>query len=163
VTGLYDVEISRLDGGPLDLAAFRGDALLIVNVASACGLTPQYEALQELYERYSDRGLTVLGIPCNQFGEQEPGSPDEIAGFCSQNYSVTFPLTEKVDVNGARRHPLYRKLTEAADADGRAGDVQWNFEKFLVSPRGDVVGRFRPLVAPDSDDVVAAIEANLPR
>jgi glutathione peroxidase len=162
LTSLYDVEISRLDGSPLDLAAFRDDALLIVNVASACGLTPQYEALQRLYELYRPRGLTVLGVPCNQFGEQEPGSPDEIAGFCSRSYSVTFPLTEKVDVNGARRHPLYRSLTLTADAEGRAGDVQWNFEKFLVSPQGDVL-RFRPLVAPDSDEVVTAIEASLPR
>jgi glutathione peroxidase len=163
LTGLYEVEIARLDGEPLDLATFRGDALLIVNVASACGLTPQYEALQRLYERYSDRGLTVIGVPCNQFGEQEPGDSEEIAGFCSQNYSVTFPMTEKIDVNGARRHPLYLELTQAADAEGRAGDVQWNFEKFLVSPQGDVVARFRPLVAPDSDDVVRAVEATLPR
>jgi len=163
LTDLYDVEISRLDGKPLDLAAFRGDALLIVNVASACGLTPQYEALQQLYERYSGRGLSVIGVPCNQFGEQEPGNSEEIAGFCSQNYSVTFPMTEKVDVNGVRRHPLYLELTQAADADGRAGDVQWNFEKFLVSPQGHVVARFRPLVAPDADDVVQAIETILPR
>ena len=163
MTELYDIDISRLDGSPLDLAAFRGDALLVVNVASACGLTPQYEALQRVYERYAGRGLTVLGVPCNQFGEQEPGTPEEIAGFCSRSYSVTFPLTEKVDVNGARRHPLFRKLTEVADADGRAGDVRWNFEKFLVSPQGEVVARFPPLVAPDSEEIVNAIEASLPR
>lgn len=160
---LYDVEIARLDGSPLDLGTLRGRLLLIVNVASECGLTPQYEALQRLHERYADGGLTIVGVPCNQFGEQEPGTPDEIAGFCSGSYAVTFPLTEKVDVNGARRHPLYRELTQASDPDGRAGDVQWNFEKFLVSPQGDVVARFRPLVAPDSEQVVAAIEASLPR
>jgi glutathione peroxidase len=163
LTDIYDVTISRLDGSDLDLAALRGDAILIVNVASACGLTPQYEALQRLHERYADRGLTVLGVPCNQFGEQEPGTPDEIAGFCSSSYSVTFPLTEKVDVNGVRRHPLYSKLTETADVDGYSGDVRWNFEKFLVSPEGDVLARFPPLVAPDSDEVVGAIEAGLPR
>ncbi len=160
---LYDIDIDRLDGSPFDLGALRGQALLIVNVASECGLTPQYEALQRLHDRYAGRGLTIVGVPCNQFGEQEPGNPDEIAGFCSQSYAVTFPLTEKVDVNGARRHPLYHELTQVADADGRAGDVQWNFEKFLVSPEGDVVARFRPLVAPDSDEVVAALEARLPR
>lgn len=160
---LYDIDIATLDGRPLALGTLRDKAALIVNVASQCGLTPQYTALQELHDRYFDRGFTVLGVPCNQFGEQEPGTPDEIASFCAESYSVTFPMTEKIDVNGTRRHPLYRKLTAAPDTDGRAGDVQWNFEKFLLSPDGDVVARFRPLTAPDSEEVVAAIESVLSR
>ncbi|HLY83311.1 MAG TPA: glutathione peroxidase, partial [Acidimicrobiales bacterium] len=118
---------------------------------------------EHLQERYAERGFTVLGVPCNQFGGQEPGSPEEIATFCSTNYGVTFPLTEKVDVNGFQRHPLFQQLTEAADAEGKAGDIQWNFEKFLVSPTGDVVARFRPTTEPESPEVVGAIEAVLPQ
>ena len=140
----------------------EGKAALIVNVASRCGLTPQYEILETIHERYKDRGFTVLGVPCNQFGQQEPGSPEEIATFCSMTYGVTFPMTEKVDVNGDQRHPLYQQLTTTPDAEGEAGDIQWNFEKFLVSPQGQVVARFRPTVTPDSDEVVAAIESVLP-
>jgi glutathione peroxidase len=127
----YDHTLEALDGGTLDLSSFRGRPTLIVNVASKCGLTPQYEGLQSLYERYADRGLNIVGVPCNQFGEQEPGSPEEIATFCSANYGVTFPLTTKLDVNGPNRHPLYEELTATPDAEGKAGDVQWNFEKFL--------------------------------
>src|SRR6202023_66160 len=156
---IYDVNIGSLDGSSLDLAALKGQEVLVVNVASKCGLTPQYTGLEELQERYADRGFTVLGVPCNQFGAQEPGSPEEIATFCSTNYGVTFPLTEKVDVNGFQRHPLYQQLTEAPDAEGKAGDIQWNFEKFLVSPTGDIVARFRPTTEPESPEVVGAIEA----
>ena len=142
--------------------AIDGKAALIVNVASRCGLTPQYETLEMVHERYKDRGFTVLGVPCNQFGQQEPGSPDEIATFCSVTYGVTFPMTEKVDVNGEQRHPLYQQLTATPDDSGEAGDIQWNFEKFLVSPDGRVVARFRPTVTPDSQEVVSAIESVLP-
>jgi glutathione peroxidase len=154
----YDHTLEALDGGTLDLAAFRGQPTLIVNVASKCGLTPQYEGLQALYERYADRGLNVVGVPCNQFGEQEPGSAEEIATFCSANYGVTFPLTAKLDVNGPNRHPLYDELTATPDAEGKAGDVQWNFEKFLVSSDGEIVARFRSLTTPDDPELLAAIE-----
>jgi glutathione peroxidase len=159
---LKDYDIAALDGQPLDLAQFEGRATLIVNVASRCGLTPQYSTLEEMHERYRDRGFSVLGVPCNQFAGQEPGSAEEIASFCSTTYGVTFPITEKVDVNGPGRHPLYAMLTAHPDAEGEAGDVKWNFEKFLVSPAGEVVARFRPMVAPDSDEVVSAVEAVLP-
>jgi glutathione peroxidase len=154
--------MQTLDGGVLDLAQFSGRATLVVNVASRCGLTPQYEALQRLHERFEPRGFSVIGVPCNQFGEQEPGSPEQIAAFCSEEYDVTFPLTAKLDVNGPHRHPLYRELTSATDAEGRNGDVQWNFEKFLVSPAGRVVGRFRPVTEPESPEIITAIEAVLP-
>jgi glutathione peroxidase len=146
--------LSALDGSALpDLS---GKAVLVVNVASKCGLTPQYTGLEKLQERFGDKGFTVLGVPCNQFGGQEPGSPEEIATFCSVTYGVSFPMTEKIDVNGPDRHPLYASLTETADATGAAGDVQWNFEKFLVAPDGAVT-RFRPRTEPDSDEIVAAI------
>ena len=131
-------------------------------MASKCGLTPQYTGLEELQQRYADRGFTVLGVPCNQFGGQEPGRADEIQTFCSTTYGVTFPMTEKVDVNGQQRHALYQRLTETPDREGEAGDIQWNFEKFLVSPQGEIVARFRPRTEPESEDVVEAIEANLP-
>lgn len=158
---ITDTKIMALDGGPLDLSQFEGKATLVVNVASKCGLTPQYRGLEELHERYKDRGFSVLGVPCNQFGGQEPGGAEEIAEFCSATYGVTFPMTEKVDVNGPDRHPLYAELTQTADADGEAGDVKWNFEKFLVAPDGSVT-RFRPMVAPEAEELVGAIEAVLP-
>ena len=158
---IYDRTLDTLDGSTLDLAAFRGQPTLIVNVASKCGLTPQYEGLQSLYEQYGDRGLNVVGVPCNQFGEQEPGTPEEIATFCSANYGVTFPLTAKLDVNGPNRHPLYEELTATPDAEGKAGDVQWNFEKFLVSSDGEILARFRPLTTPDDPELVTAIERAL--
>ena len=149
-----------LDGNPLpDL---DGSAVLVVNVASRCGLTPQYTALEQLQQRFAARGFTVLGVPCNQFAGQEPGSAEEIATFCSATYGVTFPLTEKIDVNGPGRHPLYDRLTATPDADGAAGDVQWNFEKFLLAPDGAVVARFRPRTDPAADEVVTAIEKILP-
>jgi glutathione peroxidase len=157
---LLDAEIAALDGGPLpDL---DGKAVLVVNVASRCGLTPQYTELEALQTRFADRGFTVLGVPCNQFGGQEPGTPAEIATFCSTGYGVTFPLTEKIEVNGPGRHPLYERLTAHADGAGDAGDVAWNFEKFLIAPDGAVVARFRPRTAPGSAEVVDAVTAVLP-
>jgi glutathione peroxidase len=156
--GIYDLQLPALDGAVLDLAQFSGRATLVVNVASRCGLTPQYEGLQRLHERFEPRGFSVLGVPCNQFGEQEPGGPEEIAAFCSETYAVSFPLTAKLDVNGPNRHPLYQELASTPDAEGRRGDVQWNFEKFLVSPGGRVVGRFRPVTEPESPELLTAIE-----
>ena len=156
---IYDVRISALDGRPADLHDYEDRAILLVNVASQCGLTPQYTGLEEIHERFVDRGFTVLGVPCNQFGAQEPGSAEEIATFCSTNYGVTFPLTEKIEVNGEGRHPLYQQLVDVPDsADGHTGDIRWNFEKFVVAPGGKVVARFNPLTEPTSDEVVAAIE-----
>jgi glutathione peroxidase len=158
---IYDHAINRLDGTPMDLSELQGKAALIVNVASRCGLTPQYEGLERLHESYAGRGFTVLGVPCNQFLGQEPGTPEEIAEFCSTTYGVTFPLTEKVDVNGDDRHPLYEDLTTVADAEGKAGDITWNFEKFLVGPDGSIT-RFRPQVEPEDPAIVEAVEAALP-
>ena len=158
---IFDHAVATLDGTPSSLAPYRGQTLLIVNVASRCGLTPQYAGLEELQRSFAGRGLQVLGFPCNQFAGQEPGSPEEIATFCSTTYGVTFPLTEKVEVNGPGRHPLYGMLTSTPDADGEAGDVKWNFEKFLVGADGQVVARFRPTVTPDSPEVLAAVEAAL--
>jgi glutathione peroxidase len=159
---IYTHTIASLDGEPLNLEELRGKAVLVVNVASKCGLTPQYTGLEELQRTYADRGFTVLGVPCNQFGGQEPGSADEISTFCSSTYGVTFPITEKVDVNGQRQHPLYAELTATPDAAGEAGEIQWNFEKFLISPSGDVVGRFRPTVEPDAEELVGAVTSILP-
>jgi glutathione peroxidase len=156
---LHDIAIARLDGTPATLAEITGgQPALLVNVASKCGLTPQYTALEALHEKYAGRGFTVVGVPCNQFGGQEPGNPAEIAEFCSATYGVTFPLTEKVEVNGAGRHPLYDELVTVLDADGRAGDISWNFEKFLLDGAGAVVARFAPGVAPDDPQVIAAVE-----
>ncbi len=159
---VHDLQVADLNGRPLDLGQFRGTAALVVNVASRCGLTPQYAALEQLHERYADRGFSVLGVPCNQFAGQEPGTADEIAEFCSATYGVTFPMTEKVEVNGAGRHPLYQALVDRADAEGYAGDVRWNFEKFLIGPDGTVRARFAPQTPPDAPEVVAAIESALP-
>jgi glutathione peroxidase len=160
---LTDIALTTLAGQPITLADYADGAVLVVNVASKCGLTPQYTALEKLAQDYGDRGLTVVGVPCNQFMGQEPGSAEEIQTFCSTTYGVTFPLLAKVDVNGAERHPLYAELTKSADADGEAGDVQWNFEKFLLAPGGEVVNRFRPRTVPDAPEVIGAIEAVLPR
>ena len=159
---IYDQEINALDGSPADLHAYEGKAALVVNVASHCGFTPQYEGLQRMHDQYQDRGFTVLGFPCNQFLEQEPGPADEIQEFCQVNYGVTFPLFEKIEVNGENRHPVYEELTQAEDAKGEAGDVQWNFEKFLVSPDGKVVGRYRTGMEPEDPEIVGAIEEHLP-
>jgi glutathione peroxidase len=159
---IFDIPIRDLEGSPSSLAPYQGKAILAVNVASRCGLTPQYEGLERLQKRYSDRGFTVLGFPCNQFMGQEPGSPEEIREFCSTTYGVTFPLYEKIDVNGVNRHPIYERLTAVPDAEGEAGDVQWNFEKFLISPDTKSVRRFRPGVQPEDAVVVEAIEGVLP-
>ncbi|WP_392668561.1 glutathione peroxidase [Streptomyces sp. LN785] len=158
---LYDIPLRTLAGEPTTLGAYRGQAVLLVNVASKCGLTPQYAGLERLQKEYGDRGFTVLGVPCNQFAGQEPGSAEEIQTFCSTTYGVSFPLLEKVDVNGAGRHALYTELTRFPDADGEAGDVQWNFEKFLISPAGEPVARIRPRTEPEAPELVAAIEALL--
>lgn len=156
----YDISLRALDGTPASLEDYRGKAVLIVNVASKCGLTPQYTGLQALHERYAPRGFAVLGFPCNQFGAQEPGTSEQISEFCTTNYGVTFPMFEKVAVNGPDRHPLYVELTAVADATGKAGDIEWNFEKFLVTPQGSVQ-RFRPKTKPDDPALVSAIEAAL--
>ncbi|HSY14766.1 MAG TPA: glutathione peroxidase [Jatrophihabitantaceae bacterium] len=162
MTELLQTPVGTLDGKPAtfgDLAA--GRVTLVVNVASKCGLTPQYSKLEAMQKELGDRGFTVLGFPCNQFGGQEPGSAEEIAEFCSATYGVSFPLASKIDVNGADRHPIYDVLTEVADAEGAAGDIQWNFEKFLVAADGRVLGRFRPRTEPDAPEVLTAIEAAL--
>jgi glutathione peroxidase len=159
----YEHPVNALNGTPASLADYKGKAALVVNVASKCGLTPQYAGLQKLQDTYAERGFTVLGFPCNQFLEQEPGTADEIQEFCSVNYGVTFPLFEKIEVNGDNKDGLYAELEETADvADGHTGDIRWNFEKFLVSPTGEVVGRFSPTVEPADPALVSAIEAQLP-
>jgi glutathione peroxidase len=158
---LYDIPIHTLQGDDAKLSDYAGKALLLVNVASKCGLTPQYEGLERLQKTYGDRGFSVIGFPSNQFMGQEPGTPEEIAQFCSATYGVTFPLMEKIDVNGEDRHPIYAELTEKEDAEGKAGDITWNFEKFLVSPKGDVVARYRPQVEPEDPAIVGDIEAQL--
>lgn len=160
-TSPLSVDIDTLQGGAADLSQYAGQAVLVVNVASKCGLTPQYNGLEKLQERYAERGFTVLGVPCNQFLGQEPGSAEEIAEFCSATYGVTFPLTEKVEVNGEGRHPLYERLVGFADAEGHTGDIRWNFEKFLIGRDGTVVGRFSPQTEPESDELVTAVEAQL--
>ena len=159
---LYDIPLKTLDGQPASLGDLAGKTLLVVNVASKCGLTPQYAGLERLHEQFADRGFAVVGFPCNQFGGQEPGSAEEIAEFCSATYGVSFPMFEKIDVNGPGRHPVYTELTALADDAGEAGDIQWNFEKFLDSPDGKAIARFRPRTEPDAPEVISAIEANLP-
>ena len=158
---IFTEPIHTLRGDAASLERFAGKAILAVNVASKCGLTPQYTGLEALQARYADRGFTVVGFPCNQFGAQEPGSADEIETFCSTTYGVTFPMMEKIDVNGDTRHSIYSTLTQTADADGHSGDIRWNFEKFLIAPDGAVT-RFGPMVAPDDPALVGAIEAVLP-
>jgi glutathione peroxidase len=156
---LLDTPIARLDGTPATFGEIAGDGpTLVVNVASKCGFTPQYAALEALHEKYADRGITVVGVPCNQFGGQEPGTAEEIAQFCSATYGVTFPLTEKVEVNGEGRHPVYAALVGTADENGRSGDVDWNFEKFLLDADGTVVGRWSTRVEPDDPRIVEAVE-----
>jgi glutathione peroxidase len=159
---LFDLPTHTLAGELTTLGAHRGKAMLVVNVASECGLTPQYEALQKLHQQYQRRGLTVIGFPCNQFGAQEPGTPEQIEAFCSATFGVTFPMMEKIDVKGDDRHDIYSVLSKVPDADGQAGDVMWNFEKFVVSADASRVLRFRPQTQPDDPAVIAAIEAALP-
>jgi glutathione peroxidase len=159
---ILDAKIARLDGTATTLGEITGGRpALLVNVASRCGLTPQYAGLERLQERYAERGFTVVGLPCNQFLGQEPGSADEIAEFCSATYGVTFPMTEKIEVNGDDRHEIYRSLVETPNEKGEAGDVTWNFEKFLIDGRGDVVARFSPGVEPEDPALVSAVEAQL--
>jgi glutathione peroxidase len=158
---IYEQTVHALDGTDGRLAEQQGKVTLVVNVASKCGLTPQYTGLEKIHGLYSDRGFAVLGFPCNQFGAQEPGTPDEIATFCSTTYGVTFPMFEKIDVNGDDRHPIYSELTAAADAEGHSGDIRWNFEKFLVSRDGEVLARFSPMVDPEAPELIEAIEKAL--
>ncbi len=159
---ILDTPIARLDGTPTTLGEITGGRpALLVNVASKCGLTPQYAGLERLHETYADRGFTVVGLPCNQFMGQEPGSAEEIQEFCSATYGVTFPMTEKIEVNGEGRHPVYAELTTTADEKGTDGDIAWNFEKFLVDGSGKVVARFSPGVEPEDERIISAIEAQL--
>jgi glutathione peroxidase len=159
---LLDTPIARLDGTPATLGEITGGRpALLVNVASRCGLTPQYTGLEALHEQYADQGFTVVGVPCNQFGGQEPGTSEEIAEFCSATYGVTFPMTEKVEVNGHGRHPLYAVLTETPDEQGRTGDIAWNFEKFLLTADGTVAARFNPSVLPEDAELVKAVQSVL--
>jgi glutathione peroxidase len=154
---IFDVDIDALSGGSADMDRYRGQVVLVVNVASKCGLTPQYAGLETLYGTYADRGLVVLGVPCNQFGGQEPGTAADIEDFCQVNYGVTFPITEKVDVNGPGRHALYQELV------GDGPDIQWNFEKFLITPDGEVAARYGPRTEPQDGEIIAAVEKLLPR
>ena len=158
---VYNTKIAGLSGKEDLLGSLKGSVTLVVNVASKCGLTPQYTALEALHEQYSAQGFSVLGVPCNQFGAQEPGSPAEIETFCSTNYGVTFPMSEKIEVNGDGRHDLYKTLTVVADAEGHSGDIRWNFEKFLIDRNGKVVHRFNLTVTPDAPEVVSAIKEQL--
>ena len=160
---IFEQTIASLDGKPSKLADHKGKAILLVNVASECGLTPQYETLEELQKTYGCKGFTVLGVQCNQIGGQEPGTHKEISTFCTKNYGVTFPMTEKVEVNGEGRHPIYDVLTKTPDQKGKDGDVQWNFEKFLISSDGKTVSRFRPKTVPNDPVILAAIKAGLPK
>ena len=155
---VYEVPLSTIDGEAGVLAGQQGKVTLLVNVASFCGLTPQYEGLEELYEKYGAQGFSVIGIPCNQFGAQEPGTSDEIKTFCSTTYNVQFPLTEKIEVNGDGRHALYDQLTATADGEGHTGDIRWNFEKFLIGRDGEIIARYSPLTEPGNDELVSAIE-----
>jgi glutathione peroxidase len=158
----YDATVVTVTGEERTLEDLRDKALLVVNVASRCGNTPQYEQLEKLQREYGDRGLQVVGFPCNQFAGQEPGTNAESAEFCSTTYGVTFPVFGKIKVNGKKKHPIFAALRQAEDANGKAGKVRWNFEKFLVAPGGDVVGRFRASMLPDDPAIVHAIESALP-
>ena len=158
---MWNTAIKTLQGADTTLAAYKGKALLLVNVASKCGLTPQYSALEALQKKYEPKGFTVIGFPCNQFGGQEPGGAKDIETFCSTTYGVTFPMMETIDVNGDTRHPIYAELTEVADAEGHSGDIRWNFEKVLIAPDGSIT-RFSPMVTPEDPALVSAIEASLP-
>jgi glutathione peroxidase len=157
---IYDIPLHTLDGEPSSLAPYDGKTVLVVNVASKCGLTPQYEGLEQLQKTYADRDFSVVGFPCNQFAGQEPGTAEEIQTFCSTTYGVTFPLFEKIDVNGENQSPIYATLNQTADAEGYSGDIRWNFEKFLIGPDGSVQ-RFAPKVTPEDPILISAIEANL--
>jgi len=159
---IWTAAIKTLRGKPLQLGEYKGKALLLVNVASQCGNTPQYAALEALQKKYEAKGFTVVGFPCNQFGGQEPGTAEEIQQFCSANYGITFPITEKIEVNGPGRHEIYKSLETIKDAGGHDGDIRWNFEKFVVSADGTKVTRFDPKTKPNDPAVIAAVEAALP-
>jgi glutathione peroxidase len=156
---IYDIAVKDIDGKDTSLSAYKGKVFLVVNVASKCGNTPQYASLETTYQKYKDKNFTILAFPCNQFGGQEPGTSEEIKEFCSSKYSVTFPMFEKIDVNGTKRHPLYTML--AGEGSPFPGDIKWNFGKFLVGKDGKILKRFEPKVQPDSPEVIAAIEAAL--
>ena len=158
---ISDISINTLSGQPTSLGGLGAKVMLVVNVASKCGLTPQYTGLEALHEKYAAQGFSVVGVPCNQFMGQEPGTADEIATFCSATYGVTFPLLEKIDVNGDNQHAIYQQLNAVADAEGVNGDIRWNFEKFLVSGSGEILGRFGPTTTPEDPALVAAIESHL--
>jgi glutathione peroxidase len=160
---IWTTPIKTLRGEPTTLAAYKGKALLLVNVASKCGNTPQYATLEALQKKYEAKGFTVIGFPCNQFHGQEPGTAEEIATFCATNYGITFPIMEKIEVNGAGRHPIYKALAPIASADGHDGDIRWNFEKFVVSADGKKVTRFSPKIKPEDPAVIATVEAALPK
>lgn len=161
MTAIYDIPINTLDGRPSSLAEHKGKVLLLVNVASKCGLTPQYTGLEQLHEKYKDRGFAVIGLPCNQFGGQEPGTAEEIQTFCSTSYGVTFPMYEKIDVNGDARHPLYKELVGVADNKGHTGDIQWNFEKFLIDRSGKLIGRYPSGTKPEDNGLLQEIATAL--
>jgi len=159
---IWNAPIKTLKGEPTTLAAYKGKALMLVNVASKCGNTPQYSTLEALQKKYEAKGFTVIGFPSNQFGAQEPGTAEEIQTFCATNYGITFPIMEKIDVNGETRHPIYKALTPIADAGGHEGDIRWNFEKFVVSADGKQVTRFSPKTKPEDPKLIGALEAALP-
>jgi glutathione peroxidase len=159
---LLDAPVTTIDGEETTLNQYKGKALLVVNVASKCGFTKQYAGLEQIHEKYADRGFAVLGFPCNQFGGQEPGTEQEIQEYCSATWNVTFPLFSKIEVNGPERHPLYTELTKTPKQDGEPGDIEWNFEKFLVSPEGEVVARLGASTKPEDPALIEAIEAQLP-
>jgi len=159
-SGFYSFTLNSIDGKPAPLADYKGKVILVVNVASQCGYTPQYGALEAIYEKYKDQGLVVLGFPANNFGAQEPGTNEEIKTFCTRKYSVTFPIYAKISVKGSDQAPLYTYLTKDT-GPGIRGDIKWNFTKFLVDRKGNVVQRFEPAVTPNSKEVIAAIEKQL--
>ena len=159
-SGIYSFTLNSIDGKPAPLADYKGKVVLLVNVASQCGYTPQYTALESIYEKYKDQGFVILGFPANNFGAQEPGTNEEIKTFCTRKYSVTFPMYSKISVKGADQAPLYTYLTKDTGA-GISGEIKWNFTKFLVDRNGNVIQRFEPAVTPDSKDVTGAIEKHL--
>jgi glutathione peroxidase len=160
-SSVYDFTLNSIDGAPTPLSSFKGKVVLLVNVASKCGFTPQYAGLEKLYEKYKDKGLVLVGVPANNFGGQEPGTNEEIKTFCSRNYNVTFPMMSKVSVKGEDKTPLYQYLTDAATNPKTAGEIKWNFTKFLIDKKGNVVNRFESAVTPESGDLIKAIEAAL--
>lgn len=161
VTGPLDFTVTGIDGKEVDLSQYKGKVVLLVNVASQCGYTPQYKGLEELYEKYEKAGLVVIGVPSNDFGKQEPGSNEEIQKFCKTNYKVSFPMLAKVSVKGADKAPLYQYLTSKETDPKFPGEVGWNFEKFLIGRSGEVVGRYKSSVAPDSEELIKAVTTEL--